>query len=175
MLMNGAVPQINSILTEVCKRRQFLLGYSPFFTGLGEQVTIFSKKTAGNRCSCYSIERGEAIFRCSQCYGTGFSGGYDIVQLNEYKKNLNIRINESTRVLNLEELGQVVDNKPHFWMSIYPMVYTGDIVVRKSNIRYVISNVKKTIHGGILTGLEGDLQELEVGHIIYDINFKWSI
>lgn len=163
------IPNIFAVVDEGLRRKAIVLNgiASEGYVGIGERVSFLLKKSSGTRCSCYSVEKGEARFRCVLCYGIGWLGGYDLVQYDLDGNPLYIKINEVKRVLTPDEPGEIVEQSPDFWILTYPILSTGDIIVRKGNLRYMVEGIDADKVAGVLVRQAGNMKELESGHIVY--------
>ena len=138
------------ILYEVVRRNELLLRRG------GEQVDVWVKKTAGERCTaCYVPERDQPTYAtCSVCFGTGFTGGYEkypdvLMKIEPYKDQRT-----------LVKVGNKWLATPRSWVTTFPLMRPDDVVVRRfNNRRYIVGGIDEKISKGIVTRQEFDLME----------------
>jgi hypothetical protein len=110
--------------------------------GIGAVVLL--KKSWGPKCSrCYNHERGQPDdCDCTECYGTGYPGGYLTPVFVPALANLTDTI--------LVRAGLKYETDQTYWeMANYPVVSPEDVVVDQlMNIRYRIDRVHPTSHRG---------------------------
>lgn len=140
------------ILAEVVRRNEFLLRRG------GEVVDIYIRKTAGTKCSnCYDPVRNQPKFpECPVCFGTTYEGGYEsfngvLAKIEPYRDNRE-----------LMEAGFKWRVTPRSWITTYPLVRPGDILVRHlNNRRYEMQNIDVKLSRGIITRQEFDIMEFQ--------------
>lgn len=163
----------DSITEEIQRRKQSII-LSSNFLSIGEPVAFLIKQSGGERCSCYSVEKGEGNYKCGLCYGIGWKDGYTIVSKSvDGKKELSIFISNAAKGIIQEDVGQTVDAILGFWTLDYPVLRTDDIVVRLGrNRRYIILDITNVIIKGKLVSQSGRMKELEPKHMAYNISIQ---
>lgn len=138
------------ILREIVRRNELLIRRG------GERVDIYIRKTSGTRCDCFDPLRVQSTDpRCSDCFGTTFKGGYEPV------RNILMKIMPTSRRLELTELGLTLTLDPRAWVTTFPIIRTGDVVVRRiNNERFQVREVTAQISRGIMTRQEFTLVTL---------------
>jgi hypothetical protein len=130
-----------SILAEGVRRNEILLRRG------GEQVNVFIRRTAGPRCANFDVVRIQCkLPNCPYCYGVGYQGGYD-----KYA-NVLMKIEPFQQQISLTEFGIKVLSGAPSWITTFPIVKPGDIVVRTiNNRRYELQNLDTKLSKGIIT------------------------
>lgn len=128
-----------------------------------ELVTLLVRKVAGLRCACFDreYESPQKIATCPQCYGTGWDGGFEVLN-NVFMRILSIR-----EMLELQPDGLMLNSDPAAWLVDYPLLRDTDIVVRRNNIRYEVMGADYLTDQGILTEQNFKLRRLESNHVAY--------
>jgi len=134
----------------------------------GERTILFRRKISGTQCKCYSGTLNDVLRDCSDCYGTGFVGGYDL-----YPRILFRFIPAGTK-LSANEFGIMVDTSPRAWMFIVPEITDRDMLVRTLPVgrlrAYEIHNVtRKPLEGPSAVEIiqEFSLKQMEAYEPIY--------
>jgi len=140
------------ILAEVVRRNEYLLRRG------GEVVDIYIRKTAGVKCSnCFDPIRNQPKFpECPVCYGTTYEGGYDSFP------SVLAKIEPYRDYRELADAGYKWRVIPRSWITTYPLIRPGDILVRRlSNRRYELQNIDVKLSRGIITRQEFDIMEFQ--------------
>ena len=129
----------NSISTEIARRENLLLE-----TYINRPVKFLVRKTEGEYCNCFDpIKRRVKTSYCSDCYGTGFKGGfYNPIDgyIGAVPKTEAIRI-----VIGLE----LSSTDPVFWTSNSLKLSPDDIIIdTKSNERFRVVRIETTTMEG---------------------------
>lgn len=107
-----------------------------------DDVVLLSKKRYGERCSkCWDpIRKQPSRSYCSNCYNTGYSGGFyppEPIKISY--------MNSPSESRSVERDGTSGSDSPiNAWTLNYPLIYPGDIIVDLDNNRFRISQVNKT-------------------------------
>lgn len=124
----------------------------------GEKVILLKRKWTGKRCKCMGFRREHQRTRCGQCYGTGFSEGYDrylnpraisesfvntrgfiLVRTYPFKDDLEIKYDQ----------GLIQPSEITAWTITVPAIKDRDIIIRfnedgTEEFRYEILNVTRS-------------------------------
>lgn len=130
-----------AILEEGVRRNEILLRRG------GERVNVFIRRTAGVRCVNFDNIRIQCkLPNCPFCFGVGYNGGYD--------KYLNVlmKVEPFQQQISLTEMGVKVVSGCPSWVTTFPIVKPGDVVVRTiNNRRYELQNLDTKLSRGIIT------------------------
>jgi len=140
------------ILAEMVRRNELLLRRG------GEVVDIYIRKTAGEKCSnCYDPVRNQSKFpNCPICFGTTYVGGYETFS------GVLAKIEPYREARQLSDMGFKWNAPPRSWVTTYPLVRSGDILVRRLNDRrYELQGIDVKLSRGIITRQEFDLMEFQ--------------
>jgi len=123
----------------------------------GENVLLFKRKWTGKRCKCIGLRREHQRTRCSSCFGTGFSGGYDRFintrAISESYSNsqgyIKARIYPYVDDVKLD-VGQGLTSPVELnaWTIVYPAIKDRDVIIRYNEdgaeeFRYECLNVTR--------------------------------
>lgn len=140
------------ILSEIVRRNEILLRRG------GELVDIYVRKTAGPKCpNCYDPVRNQPKYpNCNVCYGTTYEGGYlmcsgVLAKIEPYR--------DTRELMDMGFKWRVI---PRSWITTYPLIRPGDILVRHlNNRRYELQNIDIKLSRGIITRQEFDIMEFQ--------------
>jgi hypothetical protein len=143
------------ILQEMVRRDELMLRRG------GETVNYYVRRTSGTHCDCFVSERGQtADPNCPNCYGTSFNPGYD-----KYA-NVLMKIEPYAERGNLMEEGFKKTSTPRSWVTTFPLVRAGDVVVRTLyNRRYEVQNENVVLSRGVILRQEFDLMEMTLTQV----------
>jgi len=134
---------------------------------MGEKSILLRKKRSGTRCSCWRDQDRKALPSCSDCYGTGWIGGFDVF----YPFLMDPQ--PAGERVKLTNIGLTIDTQPRAWGVIVPKINDGDFIIRlydELHDRYEINNpIRKDKDGiaGIPTIQEFSLYLHSSDHPIY--------
>lgn len=134
----------------------------------GEEVTLYVKKGAGEKCpDCYNEITGDTYTEkslCPICYGTTYVGGF------EKFSDILIRILNAPDQIIETPFGITVGSTKSGRMSVYPLVNNGDWFRTKGGDIYMIGNVEHEKVKNFILKQKLDLKLLSTGHVYYTIN-----
>jgi hypothetical protein len=157
-----------------------------------ERVLLLKRRYDGQRCPFYSEVRhsSQQHGQCGLCYGTGYinpnvdltkTPGYDPTNqsalhlpdgLGGYFHSIEISASllaAGYRPINAKEIGWKEDQTAVSWTLWEPSLNTGDIIVRRDNRRYLITQVDPRRFKHYITHQTFDISELERNHPIYKL------
>jgi hypothetical protein len=129
----------------------------------GEPARILLRKSRGEICGCRGSDTGNQQPRtaCPICYETGWIGGYigpyDIVFVPP----------DTALIRELNEGGVKATRTSRSYLTVTPIVQSGDIVVRRNGERLVIGNVTTKSTRGIILQQEFDVELRPLKDTIY--------
>jgi hypothetical protein len=126
---------------EIIRAERILLqgvGVTPGFVGI--PTLIYIRRTFGQRCPmCWdSVKKRVSMSKCLSCYGTGFYRGFH-TPINTY-----LNFAPSTNQSELSPLGESEPNIVKAWMSNYPPLSHGDLIVDQENFRWRVVSQTRT-------------------------------
>jgi len=121
------IDKINYIWKESVRRNFWLLEQT------GDRVYLFIKKSTGIKCENYSPYHKQSTNNCKLCYGTGYLGGFS------GPFSIIIAPPEATKSVNTGQFGKTLNYTYDSW-TIGPELLTGDLIIKRNNQRYTISN-----------------------------------
>lgn len=110
----------------------------------GEQVVWLRRKTSGPRCKYFNEDDDQStVSKCTECYGTGFEGGYDSSVI------LKMSFQPGRDDILIEQAGLTVTQRPTAWTIItHPIMQEKDIIITYNNERYEIHSAEAIEHQG---------------------------
>jgi len=131
----------------------------------GERVLLYKKKYEGQRCPFFdTVRHTNAQHEDTTCYGQGFVGGF--FQPIEIVISL---LSSGPEEFTKTEFGIQRTYKPHSWTLWEPLLATGDMIVRRNNQRFLVTQVFPRRFKHFVTHQDFDLAEVERGSILYQI------
>lgn len=150
------------VIQTIIKRHELMLKIG------AETCIIYNKKTFGKVCSkCWNTiinnsESAEPL--CDVCYNTGFIGGY-----NKFVTKLMIRDAPDAYVETPFGIQKQSAGKQG-WVSGYPFIFAGDMIVEPNGDRWIIDSVKVKEFKNIITLQIANITYLQSTHPLYQIN-----
>jgi hypothetical protein len=148
------VDQIDWVFEEMVRRNEYL------FNTTGEPASILFRKWRGERCGCvFGSEQPKT--GCPSCFETGFVGGYigpyDFIFVPP----------DSAISRELDEGGIKTTRTSRSYMTRTPIIQNGDLIVRASGDRMVVSDVVYKSPRGIILQQDFTVQLLPKGDTRY--------
>lgn len=144
--------------------------YMGLVYGHGRDVAILKKKTHGKRCNvCYSIGAGATLnSNCKNCYGTGWTGGYDSPILSLAK------VRDQPPQDSLEPNGRNRMNVSQIGMLAFPKLNIGDVIVELNRDKRweVASPPDEKVFRGVIYAQESQCFEMSRTAIIYSLQLS---
>jgi hypothetical protein len=127
--------KIDLIGLEIIRRNNLLLKR---FNGM--PVGIFVRRTSGQRCNvCYDFTTSRTTKdNCKDCYGTGYDLGY-YDQISTF-----MNFNPEPQVIQISGLIKTEDGDTQAWMSNFPVLSPGDVIVESTNKRWRVMDMVPT-------------------------------
>jgi hypothetical protein len=125
---------VPAILDEFVRRHGIIMARDGDVIPLDIFIRKTSQSTGATKCrKCWDEHnQGTTDPNCETCFGVGFEGGYE-------KITAKVRILSSARLIELSELGLVLNYQPQAWIvGDKPLLSNGDVLVRANNFRYEI-------------------------------------
>lgn len=146
----------------------------------GERVLLYKRRYEGQRCPLYDeVRRTSEQHEDKICYGTGWispnaviegpnAGGpyYGYFQPIEIIVSL---LSGGPEDLALTDYGEQRIYKPHCWTQWEPLISPGDVLVRRDNQRFTITEVFPRRWKHFITHQDFNIAEIDRGSIIYDL------
>lgn len=146
----------------------------------GERVLLYKRRYEGQRCPQFdSVRDTNAQHNDKICYGTGWiapdanltgpnAGGpyYGFFQPIEIPVSL---LSSGPEDLALTDYGQQRIYKPHSWTLWEPLLTPGDMIVRRNNQRFFVTEVFVRRWKHFALHQDFNLAEVERGSIVYDL------
>ena len=130
----------------------------------GELFDLYKRKTEGEICSCYDSERGQAANpNCTECYGTGFIGGYDPI--------FQIYIRQKPAVNNMDRTAQglKVNNNTGAWTICDVQIRDRDILINPQGKMFRVYSCNTNHAAGYYFHQELQMYEVETNDPIYNL------
>lgn len=154
---------IRYIAQEAIRRREKILDFD------GEDAVLLVKKVAGVRCSCWDVQYNQGTADDPNCWGTSWVGGY--VKIYPAR----IRVVGIKTLRTRADMGIVLDNKPRVHAGLYPLYHSQDIIVRRNNLRYRVTDINPGIIDGVLTRQTFSIAEITPGDVVYRIPVTFTV
>jgi hypothetical protein len=158
----GPIEDVKDIMPATDHRRQGIINKLTrdatryFRVGVGTEVAIFKRRRWGEKCPiCLSSTGQSTRAHCSNCFGTGFVGGY----WNPTYTFAQIR--PSPTQMQTVPQGDIETNIMTVLMPVFPVVEILDVIVFiRTNQRYEIKSVAPTTIHGVTIHQEVTVSEL---------------
>lgn len=136
------------------------------------QVKVLLKRREGKRCpECWNpVTKKPRYSNCSRCNGTGFIGGYH----NPVKTRISRDFSQLIEFQGMLDDGRTVYSPVSAWITNYPLVSPGDIIVDVMNQRFSIERVGQRTRGQFIIRQILEIVPLEKGHPAYSVDVDWS-
>ena len=152
------VPRVKQIAATMVRRGR--ISIDPF----AEDCRVYVKKVAGARCECFREGTGTYSANCTECYGTGYEGGY--VRIDDQR----LRIVSDQEQVRETRYGLVIEHAPQVQVAgPYPLFREGDVIVRPNNQRFLVERNRQKRFQGLVISQRLNVKELETGHPIYSL------
>jgi hypothetical protein len=149
-------------------------------TAGGERVLLYKRRYSGRRCSQYDAVRHSSVQHSdTECFGTGFvaenstTTGSDIGgPYHGYFAPIEIVISllsSGPEEFTKTDFGVQRVYKPHSWTLWEPLLASGDMIVRRNNQRFFVTQVFPRRMKHFITHQDFDLVEVERGNIVYTL------
>jgi hypothetical protein len=146
----------------------------------GERVLLYKRRYEGQRCPLFDSVRDTSAQHSDKiCYGTGWiapdanptgtnAGGpyFGFFQPVEIVVSL---ISSGPEDLALTDYGQQRIYKPHSWTLYEPLLVPGDLIVRRNNERFFVTQVWPRRFKHYVTHVDFELSEVERGSVVYSL------
>jgi len=153
------------IWANIVTKQNFLLDQG------GERAWVFIQRSAGEPCPEHDHQDvetyGDEKWRnCKTCFGTGFDGGFIgpfEVQLAPFDAEISYKHSNK---------GRVVSKNNESFLTNYPVVRQGDLIVRQNGERYMIGPVKRKEPNGILVQQNFTLHIVQPRDVLYRVGMN---
>jgi len=155
--IDGFDGRLKWITLEQLRRLNILLAQK------GEPCYLLIRKRYGQTCPhCHDNWAGTSTQEdCPICFGTGFEGGYDIFEGRFHLAAGDERIAET-------EMGWNITMTPRGWITDYPIIREGCILVRKGDFqRYWLQSISRQVQQSKLLLQIFNMALIEETHPIY--------
>ena len=146
----------------------------------GERVLLYKRRYEGQRCPLFDpIRHTNAQHEDKVCYGTGWiapdanltgpdAGGpyYGYFAPIEIPVSL---LSSGPEDLALTDYGQQRIFKPHSWTLWEPLLTPGDLLVRRNNERFFVTEVFIRRWKHFVTHQDFEMAEVERGSVVYQL------
>jgi ribosomal protein L37AE/L43A len=131
----------------------------------GTPCTVYKRRNFGPRCpSCVdSVTNRVTISGCRSCSGTGFAGGGYYAPVDTF-----IAIQPAPRVVQVTQLMKSEDADTSAYMTNYPVMYPGDLIVEPSDKHWRVTAVDVTERRRTLVKQQLRLRQLDTNDIEYE-------
>lgn len=132
----------------------------------GIKTTVYKKRTFGPRCPhCTDESTGRVtISQCGVCQGTGFKG-------NGYYDPIAVFMNfqPHPKTLRISNLGKIEDNETVAFMTNFPIMYPGDMVVEPTEKHWRVVQVEVTERRRVVVHQLIRLRQLDHNDVEYEV------
>lgn len=152
---------------EIIRQHNILLkGVNGHPPQTGISTTVYKKRTFGRRCSeCVDAATGrKVISQCRVCNGTGFAdfGYYDPIRVP-------MNFQPSPRLIQLSTLGKVEDKETTAFMTNFPIMYVGDMVVEPNEAHWRVVQIDVTERKRVVVHQLLRLRQLDHNDVEYEV------
>jgi len=119
----------------------------------GKEAVLLRRYHTGIRCKCFLAEVEQPDDRCPECFGTGFTVGYEQF-FNTRRSNgrILVRIDPTDEDIAQQEAGLENTYNPSGWTLVYPVIKDRDVIIlydpyekNLEEARYELLNVNRNI------------------------------
>jgi hypothetical protein len=128
-----------------------------------EPVHFLVRMWAGIYCACVDVRARKVNANCKECYGTGYSGGYQLIE------DVYCRVKSSPMRLNGDSGGITVSEGTTGTIATYPLLTDADIIIRRHNMRYRVRDVKQRAIQGYITAQSFTLEKMQLYDAAYNV------
>lgn len=152
---------------EIIRQHNLLLrGVNGHRPATGRACTVYKRRNFGFRCrACTDEATGQVVIsQCRECGGTGFAGSgyYDAID------DVAMNINPNARATRLTPLSRLQDNETSAFMTNWPLMADGDIVVEDSERHWRVVDVQQTERQRVLVHQVLRLAEVDHNDVVYE-------
>ena len=152
---------------EIIRQHNILLygvnGHDPL-TGI--RTTVYKKITFGSRCQACTdqLTKRVVVGQCRACGGTGFrNGGYYLPLA------VNMNFQPHPKMLQNTNLGKIEDNETTVFMTNFPIMYPGDMIVEPSEKHWRVAQVDVTERKRVVVHQLLRLRQLDHNDVEYEV------
>lgn len=135
-------------------------------------VKVLLRRRTGQKCPvCWNpITKKPRFANCQTCNGTGTLTGYHEPIEVKISRSFSQLINDS----NMLDGEKVSQSNIDAWITNFPLVSPGDVIVDITNQRFSIERVTQRTHTQHIVRQLLDMTPLESGHPAYSVEIDWS-
>lgn len=138
---------------------------------VGVKCLAFVRRTFGQRCpECWdAVKKKVSKSQCETCFGVGFKSGYHnpiVVYVN---------FSPPSDQAELTPIGELQPDVIKAWMSNYPPLTGGDLIVDSNNVRWRVVNQTRTEALRNIVRQTLSLYHLPPGDIEYEVQFDTDL
>jgi hypothetical protein len=114
------------------------IGITPSTVGI--KCLVFIRRTFGQRCpDCWDpVKKKVSRSQCEQCFAVGFKGGYHAPIV------VDVNFSPPADQVELTPIGETQPDVIKAWMTNYPPLTGGDLIVDSNNVRWRVVNQTRT-------------------------------
>lgn len=152
---------------EIIRQHNILLrGVNGHVSQTGIKATVYKRRTFGPRCpDCTdAVTKRIVVGQCGSCGGTGFRdrGYYNPIVVY-------MTFSPHPRVLQLANLGKIEDNETTAFLTNFPLLYAGDMVVEPNEAHWHVKQVDVTERKRTIVHQVIRLRQLDHGDVEYQL------
>ncbi len=130
----------------------------------GMLFDLYTFKTEGERCECYSEQHGNASnSNCQICFGTGIKGGY------EPRVQLYVRQKPAQQSLDITTGGLRINNSPGAWTISDIHIKNRDILINPQGQIFQVTSININHAAGVYFHQELQMKELPPSDVLYNM------
>ena len=142
---------------EIARRERGLLqGFGETVGFVGVPCAVFIRRTFGQYCSeCFDPLLGRGLSeKCVSCFNTRYKGGFFTpIQVH-------VNFSPSPQILQITNWGEAQPSETDCWLSNYPLMSAGDLVIEPTGRRWKVSRFHSTTM--LLTPIRQILRLVEI-------------
>lgn len=152
---------------EIIRQHHILLrGVNGHVPLTGIETTLYKRRTFGARCRvCTDGPTGRVVIsQCRHCGGTGYT---DTGYYRPVRVPMNFQPNP--RALQINNLGKLEDNETVAFMTNFPLLYPGDLVVEPNEAHWRVVHVDVTERKRVVVHQSLRLRQLDNNDVEYEL------
>lgn len=143
------IPTTNKWFKKINERNMWIL------KNTGVLMDLYVRKTEGEKCTtCWDDVREQGTVDCPDCYGTGFTGGF------EPMTQIYVRQKPAQQKLDLGPQGYTLDSTPGAWTISPVQLRNRDLLINPQGIMFTVLSSHVNHAAGYLFHQELQMKEL---------------
>lgn len=152
---------------EIIRQHNLLLnGVNGHTAKTGIRVTVYKRRNFGSPCRvCRDVVTDQVVnSQCRECVGTGFAGGGYYAPIL-----IGANLQPSPAALQITNLGAIEDNETVAFITNFPVMYPGDMIVEPDEKHWRVVQVDVTERKRVVVHQMLRLRQLDHNDVEYEV------